>query len=195
MTAPVRDLLEPMIQPAATAQRHLATDDGAIDRIGGAHATVSATLDNTTYSGQQSATQLREGWTGQGSARHQADVSGQSQAGADLSQYSVGVQQAVREASDILKVGQKVNQDQIDDFNRKAAELLQTAAALRQAGDPAGAQQKLTELARYAAQLTGDTSMNLDAVMTQLSGVVTKLTGGSQSTTPSGANSPTAYNN
>ncbi|MGQ0838350.1 C40 family peptidase [Actinokineospora sp.] len=198
MTAPVRELLDPMIQPAATAQRHLATDDNAIDRIGTAHAGVTSTLDTVGTDATRYAGSLREGWTGQGAVRHQADVTQQDTMGAELSQYSTDVRQAVREAGEILKVGQKVNQDQIDDFNRKAAELLSAAAALRQAGDPAGAQQKLTGLASYAAQLTGDTSMNLETVMTQLSGVVTKLTGDPGSTSAAGAETttapPAAYN-
>lgn len=200
MSAPVRDLLDPMIQPAATAQRHLATDDNAIDQVGQAHAGVTSTLDTVGYDAGRQAGSLREGWSGQSSLRHQEDVQGQQTAGAELSQYSAEVQTAVREASDVLKIGQKVNQDQIDDFNRKAAELLQAAAALRQAGDPAGAQQKLTELANYSAQLTGDTSTNLETVMTQLNGVVTKLAGDSGSTSAAGASGdskppPAAYNN
>ncbi|RLK60962.1 C40 family peptidase [Actinokineospora cianjurensis] len=199
MTSHVRDLLDPMVQPAATAQRHLATDDDAIDRLGQAHGAMSSTFATVDHDATRYASSLREGWTGQGSARHQQDVVAQQAAGADLSQYGADVQRAVRDAAEILKVGQRVNQAQIDEFNRVAAGLLQAAAALRRAGDPAGAQQKLTELARYASRLTGDTSTNLDTVMTQLAGVVTTLTGGGGTTSAASAPAtapppPAAYN-
>lgn len=194
MTA--RDLLEPMIQPAATAQRHLATDDAAIDTHGARHATIASTVDTAAQDADRHAASLRSGWSGQGAVHHQSDVAGQSAQSRALATYSSDVQAAVREAGEILKVGQKVNQAQIDEFNRKAAELLSAAAALRQAGDTAGAQRKLTELARYAAQLTGDTSTNLDQVMGQLSGVVARLGGDSGTTSSSAAPAtkpPTAY--
>jgi cell wall-associated NlpC family hydrolase len=187
-----RDLLDPLVQPAATAQRHLATDDAAIDTYGNQHATIASTVDTAGYDADRHASSLRSGWTGQGAVAHEGDVAAQSSRSKALSSYSTDVQTAVREAGDILKVGQKVNQAQLDEFNRKAAELLSAAAALRQAGDTAGAQRKLTELARYAGQLTGDTSMNLDKVMTQLTGVVTKLTGDSGTTTSSASSAPPA---
>lgn len=196
MTA--RDLLDPMVQPAATAQRHLATDDAAIDRVGTQHGTIASTVDTAGYDAGRRASALRSGWTGQGAVRHQDDVATQTARSKELSSYSADVQAAVREAGDILKVGQKVNQAQLDEFNRKAAELLSAAAALRQAGDTAGAQRKLTELAQYAGKLTGDTSMNLDTVMNQLGTVVAKLNGDSGTTTSSSSSSsgnpPAAYN-
>lgn len=195
MTA--RDLLEPMIQPAATAQRHLATDDAAIDRVGAGHGTIASTVDAVGHDADRHASSLRSGWTGQGAVRHQDDVASQATSSRALSTYSADVQAAVREAGEVLKVGQKVNQDQIDEFNRRAAELLSAAAALRQAGDSAGAQRKLAELAKYAGQLTGDTSRNLDQVMSQLGAVVSRLTGDSGSTSPSSATTtapPAAYN-
>ncbi|MGW5052787.1 bifunctional WXG100 family type VII secretion target/C40 family peptidase [Actinokineospora sp. NPDC004072] len=195
MTA--RDLLEPLVQPAATAQRHLATDDAAIDRVGARHGTIASTVDTVGYDADRRAAALRTGWTGQGAVRHQEDVALQSSTSRALSTYSADVQAAVREAGEILKVGQRTNQAQIDEFNRKAAELLSAAAALRQAGDTAGAQRKLAELTRYAAQLTGDTATNLEGVMTRLGAVVTKLTGDTGTTAASSAATqapPAAYN-
>ncbi|WP_235925988.1 bifunctional WXG100 family type VII secretion target/C40 family peptidase [Actinokineospora pegani] len=199
MSAPVQQLLEPMIQPAATAQRHLATDDAAIDQVGRAHNGFASTLSTVGEDAGRQAGSLRSGWTGQGATRYDQDTSAQQVTGKQLGEYSAQVQQAVQRAGEILKVGQKVNQDQIDAFNRKAAELLQAAAALRQAGDTAGAQQKLTELATHASRLTGDTSLNLQDVMGKLTGVVDQINGGGGgSTSPQSATAappaPAAYN-
>ena len=116
----------------------------------------------------------------------------------DISTYSAEVQTAVQDAAGILKVGQSTNQQLIDDFMDKAAELLSAAAALRAAGDNAGAQAKISELIRLGAQVSGDSSTNLDAVMTQLTGVVDKLNGGATTTASSaegnGNTPPAAYN-
>lgn len=190
-------LVAPLVQPAADAQRQLATDDGAIDSVGQAHGNVQNAL--YTYdsdSGSQVRT-LQYGWTGGSADRQKADAQTLSNTSKDISEYSASVQSAVQEAAGILKVGQNANQQLIDNFMDKAAELLSAAAALRAAGDNAGAQAKISELIRLASQVSGESSTNLEATMAQLTGVVDKLNS-SGATTPSSAESgnqpPAAYN-
>lgn len=186
----------PLIQPAADAQRQLATDDGAIDSVGTAHGNIqNALYTYNTDSGAQVRT-LQEGWTGASADRQSGDAQTMSGTAKDISEYSAQVQSAVQEAAGILKVGQNSNQQLIDNFMDKAAELLSAASALRAAGDNAGAQAKISELIRLGAQVSGESSTNLEAVMTQLTGVVDKLNGGG-ATTPASAETntpPPAYN-
>lgn len=195
MTGP---MVETLVSPAAHAQRQLATDDGAIDGVDQAHGGVQTALYtyDTDASGQTRG--LQEGWQGSSADRQAADAATMSAAARDISTYSADVQAAVREAAGILKVGQSTNQRLIDNFMDRAAELLSAAAALRQAGDTAGAQRKISELIRLGAQVSGDSSTNLQAVMSQLTGVVTRLGGDGGETTPSGAGGgntpPQAYN-
>ncbi len=189
-------LVTPLVQPAADAQHQLATDDGAIESVGQAHGNVQNAL--YTYdsdTGAQVRT-LQYGWTGGSADRQAADARTMSTATKDISEYSAAVQSAVRDAAGILKVGQNTNQQLIDNVMDKAAELLSAAAALRAAGDHAGAQAKISELIRLGAQVSGESSTNLEAVMTQLTGVVDRLNGGG-ATTPSNAENntpPAAYN-
>jgi cell wall-associated NlpC family hydrolase len=197
VTATTVPLVTPLIQPAADAQRQLATDDGTIDSVGQAHGTVQNAL--YTYdadSGAQVRT-LQGGWTGSSADRQQADAQTLSTTSKDISEYSASVQSAVQDAAGILKVGQNANQQLIDNFMDKAAELLSAAAALRAAGDNPGAQAKISELIRLASQVSGESSTNLEATMAQLTGVVDKLNS-SGATTPSSAESgnqpPAAYN-
>lgn len=193
MTIP---LVTPLVQPAADAQRQLATDDGAIDGVGQAHGGVQTAL--YTYDGDanRQAQTLQYGWTGSAADRQAADVQGLSTTTKDISEYSQQVQTAVTDAAAILKVGQSTNQQLIDDFMDRAAELLSAAAALRSAGDHAGAQAKISELIQLGAQVSGESSTNLEAVMGQLTQVVTTLAGGESTTTSSagGDNPPAAYN-
>ncbi|MGB3441231.1 MAG: C40 family peptidase [Actinophytocola sp.] len=189
-------LVMPLVQPAADAQRQLATDDGAIEGVGQAHGDVqNALYTYDTDAGSQVRT-LQSGWEGGSADRQAADATTMSTATKDISEYSAEVQSAVRDAAGVLKVGQGTNQQLIDNFMDKAAELLSAAAALRAAGDHAGAQAKISELIRLGAQVSGESSTNLEAVMTQLTGVVDRLNGGG-ATTPSSAESnspPAAYN-
>jgi cell wall-associated NlpC family hydrolase len=190
-------LVAPLVQPAADAQRQLATDDGAIDGVGQAHGDIqNALYTYDTDSGAQVRT-LQDGWTGGSADRQAADAGAMSTTTKDISEYSAEVQSAVRDAASVLKVGQNTNQQLIDNFMDKAAELLSAAAALRAAGDNAGAQAKISELIRLGAQVSGESSTNLDGVMTQLTDVVNRLNGGA-GTSPAGAdggnNPPPAYN-
>lgn len=191
-------LVTPLIQPAADAQYQLATDDGAIDGVGQAHGNVHNAL--YTYDSDSAAQvkTLQYGWTGGSADRQQADAQTLSTTSKDISEYSAQVQSAVRDAAGILKVGQNTNQQLIDNFMDKAAELLSAASALRAAGDNAGAQAKISELIRLGAQVSGDSSTNLEATMAQLTGVVDKLNS-SGATTPASADGgnnqpPAAYN-
>ncbi|MFL6125215.1 C40 family peptidase [Actinophytocola sp.] len=191
-------LVTPLVQPAADAQRQLATDDGAVYDVGQAHGNVRTALYTyQTDSGTQNR-ELREGWTGGSADRQAADATGMTNTAKDISEYSAQVQSAVQEAAGILKVGQNSNQQLIDNFMDKAAELLSAASALRAAGDNAGAQAKISELIRLGAQVSGESSTNLEAVMAQLTGVVDKLDS-SGATTPANADGggnppPAAYN-
>jgi peptidoglycan DL-endopeptidase CwlO len=192
------DVVLPLVQPAATAQRQLATDDGAIDGVGQAHGDVQTALYTyDTDAGSQVRT-LQDGWTGGSADRQAADARTLSTTTKDIGEYSAEVQSAVRDAAGILKVGQNTNQKLIDDFMDKAAGLLSAASALRAAGDNAGAQAKISELIRLGARVSGESSTNLDGVMTQLTDVVNRLNGGT-GTSPAGADSgntpPPAYNN
>jgi cell wall-associated NlpC family hydrolase len=191
-------MVETLVSPAADAQRQLATDDGAIDSVDQAHGGVqNALYTYDTDAGQQTRT-LQEGWRGSSADRQASDAATMSGAAKDISTYSADVQSAVRDAAGILKVGQSTNQQLIDDFMDRAAELLSAAAALRQAGDNAGAQRKISELIRLGAQVSGDSSTNLQAVMGQLTDVVTRLDGADGTTSASSASSthspPHAYN-
>ncbi|GAB1508701.1 C40 family peptidase [Actinophytocola sp. KF-1] len=189
-------LVTPLVQPAADAQRQLATDDGAIDSVGQAHGNVQNALYTYDSDAGAQVRTLQYGWTGGSADRQAADARTMSTATKDISEYSAQVQSAVRDAAGILKVGQNTNQQLIDNFMDKAAELLSAAAALRAAGDHAGAQAKISELIRLGAQVSGESSTNLEAVMTQLTGVVDRLNGGG-ATTPSNAEHhapPAAYN-
>jgi cell wall-associated NlpC family hydrolase len=191
-------LVTPLVQPAADAQYQLATDDGAIYDVGQAHGNVqNALYTYQTDSGAQNRN-LQEGWTGGSADRQAADAQAMTSSAKDISEYSAQVQSAVTEAAGILKVGQNSNQQLIDNFMDKAAELLSAASALRAAGDNAGAQAKISELIRLGAQVSGESSTNLEAVMTQLTGVVDKINS-SGATTPAGAQPshdapPAAYN-
>jgi cell wall-associated NlpC family hydrolase len=199
---PTTPMVETLVSPAADAQRQLATDDGAIDALDAAHGGVQTALYtyDTDASGQTRS--LQEGWTGGSADRQAADAASMSGAAKDISTYSADVQAAVRDAAGILKVGQNANQQLIDNFMDRAAELLAAAAALRQAGDNAGAQRKISELIRLGAQVSGDSSTNLQAVMSQLTDVVTRLDAAdgttSASSAPGGGGSgntaPAAYN-
>ncbi|MDQ3789158.1 MAG: C40 family peptidase [Actinomycetota bacterium] len=189
-------LVTPLVQPAADAQRQLATDDGAIESVGQAHGNVQNALYTYDSDAGAQVRTLQYGWTGGSADRQAADARTMSTATKDISEYSAEVQSAVRDAAGILKVGQNTNQQLIDNFMDKAAELLSAAAALRAAGDHAGAQAKISELIRLGAQVSGESSTNLEAVMTQLTGVVDRLNGGG-ATTPSNAENnapPAAYN-
>ena len=189
-------LVTPLVQPAADAQRQLATDDGAIDSVGQAHGNVQNALYTYDSDAGAQVRTLQYGWTGGSADRQAADARTMSTASKDISEYSAQVQSAVRDAAGILKVGQNTNQQLIDNFMDKAAELLSAAAALRAAGDHAGAQAKISELIRLGAQVSGESSTNLEAVMSQLTGVVDRLNGGG-ATTPSNAENnapPAAYN-
>lgn len=189
-------LVTPLVQPAADAQRQLATDDGAIEGVGQAHGNVQNALYTYDSDAGAQVRTLQYGWTGGSADRQAADAATMSTATKDISEYSAEVQSAVRDAAGILKVGQNANQQLIDNFMDKAAELLSAASALRAAGDNAGAQAKISELIRLGAQVSGESSTNLEAVMTQLTGVVDRLNGGG-ATTPSNAESsapPAAYN-
>ena len=189
-------LVTPLVQPAADAQRQLATDDGAIDSVGQAHGNVQNALYTYDSDAGNQVRTLQYGWTGGSADRQAADARAMSTTTKDISEYSAQVQSAVRDAAGILKVGQNTNQQLIDNFMDKAAELLSAAAALRAAGDHAGAQAKISELIRLGAQVSGESSTNLEAVMSQLTGVVDRLNGGG-ATTPSNAEShqpPAAYN-
>lgn len=191
----VEQVMRPLVQPAADAQQQLATDDGSIDGVGRAHGGVQNSLLTTDADAGRQSANLRSGWSGKASDRQQADADRIAKAGRQLRQYSADVQQAVTKAAEILKVGQQTNQKLIDEFMRKAAQLMKTAAALRSAGDTAGAQQKLTELARLGAEVSGQSGMNLDSVMGRLTGVVAELSGSTGSTTPSSADTQTqSYN-
>jgi cell wall-associated NlpC family hydrolase len=190
-------LVLPLVQPAADAQRQLATDDGAIDSVGQAHGDVQNALYTYDSDASSQVRTLQYGWTGGSADRQAADATTLSTTSKDISEYSAEVQSAVRDAADILKVGQNANQQLIDNFMDKAAGLLAAAAALRAAGDNAGAQAKISELIRLGAQVSGESSTNLEAVMTQLTGVADRLNGGG-ATTPSSAEAkppPPAYNN
>jgi cell wall-associated NlpC family hydrolase len=192
MTAP---LVAPLVQPAADAQRQLATDDGAIDGVNQAHGGVQTALYTYDSDASRQAQTLQHGWTGSAADRQAADVQGLSTTTKDISEYSQQVQTAVQDAAAILKVGQSTNQQLIDDFMDRAAELLSAAAALRSAGDHAGAQAKISELIRLGAQVSGESSTNLEAVMGQLTTVVTKLSGGEATTTMNSTETqPAAYN-
>lgn len=189
-------LVTPLVQPAADAQRQLATDDGAIEGVGQAHGNVQNALYTYDSDAGAQVRTLQYGWTGGSADRQAADAATMSTATKDISEYSAEVQSAVRDAAGILKVGQNTNQQLIDNFMDKAAELLSAASALRAAGDNAGAQAKISELIRLGGQVSGESSTNLEAVMTQLTGVVDRLNGGG-ATTPSSAESsapPAAYN-
>ena len=199
--SPTMPMVETLVSPAADAQRQLATDDGAIDSVDAAHGDVQNALYayDTDATGQTRA--LQEGWTGSSADRQASDAASMSGAAKDISTYSADVQSAVREAAGILKVGQSTNQRLIDNFMDRAAELLSAAAALRQAGDNAGAQRKISELIRLGAQVSGDSSTNLQAVMGQLTDVVTRLDGADGKTSASSAHhggsghtAPQAYN-
>ena len=190
-------LVTPLVQPAADAQRQLATDDGAIDSVGTAHGNVQNALYTYDSDASGHVRTLQYGWTGGSADRQQLDAQSMSGTAKDISEYSAEVQSAVRDAAAILKVGQNTNQQLIDNFMDKAAELLSAAAALRAAGDHPGAQAKISELIRLGAQVSGESSTNLDAVMAQLTGVVTKLNGGGSTTAASadsGNQPPAAYN-
>jgi peptidoglycan DL-endopeptidase CwlO len=197
MTTPA-SLVTPLVQPAADAQYQLATDDGAIYDVGQAHGNVqNALYTYQTDAGTQNR-DLQEGWTGGSADRQAVDAQAMSTSAKDISEYSAQVRSAVTEAAGILKVGQNSNQQLIDNFMDKAAELLSAASALRAAGDNAGAQAKISELIRLGAQVSGESSTNLEAVMTQLTGVVDKING-SGATTPANAEPshdtpPAAYN-
>jgi cell wall-associated NlpC family hydrolase len=193
-------LVTPLIQPAADAQYQLATDDGAIDGVGQAHGNVqNALYTYETDTGNQVKT-LQYGWQGSSADRQQADAQGLTATSKDISEYSAQVQSAVQDAAGILKVGQNANQQLIDNFMDKAAELLSAAAALRAAGDNPGAQAKISELIRLASQVSGESSTNLEATMTQLTGVVDKInSSGSTSAAAAdgngnGSTPPAAYN-
>jgi cell wall-associated NlpC family hydrolase len=190
-------LVAPLVQPAADAQRQLATDDGAIDSVGEAHGNVQNALYTYESDAGAQVQTLQYGWTGGSADRQAADARTMGATGKDISEYSAEVQAAVRDAAGILKVGQSTNQQLIDDFMDKAAALLSAASALRAAGDHAGAQAKISELIRLGAQVSGESSTNLEAVMGQLTGVVNRLNGGG-ATTASGAETtqqpPAAYN-
>jgi peptidoglycan DL-endopeptidase CwlO len=189
-------LVAPLVQPAADAQRQLATDDGAIEGVGQAHGNVQNALYTYDTDASSQTSTLQGGWEGASADRQAADVRTMSTTSKDISEYSAEVQSAVRDAAGILKVGQNTNQQLIDAFMDKAAELLSAASALRAAGDHAGAQAKISELIRLGAQVSGESSTNLEAVMTQLTGVVDRLNGGG-ATTPASAesnNPPAAYN-
>ncbi|MQA08669.1 MAG: NlpC/P60 family protein [Pseudonocardiaceae bacterium] len=183
----VEQVLTPLVQPAADAQRQLATDDGAIDGVGRAHGGVQSALHSSDADTGRRNANLSAGWSGASSDRRQEEAARISAASQRLQQYSGDVRKAVTRAAEILKVGQQTNQKLIDDFMRKAAGLLRAAAALRAAGDTAGAQQKLTELAKLGAEVSGQSGMNLDSVMGQLTGVVGELSGTSGATSPSSA--------
>jgi cell wall-associated NlpC family hydrolase len=191
-------MVETLVSPAADAQRQLATDDGAIDGVDQAHGGVQTALHTYDTDAGAQTRSLQEGWQGGSADRQAADAATMSGAAKDISTYSADVQAAVREAAGILKVGQSTNQQLIDNFMDRAAELLSAAAALRQAGDNAGAQRKISELIRLGAQVSGDSSTNLEAVMGQLTGVVTRLDGADGATSASSAPSadapPQAYN-
>jgi cell wall-associated NlpC family hydrolase len=202
VTATAIPLVQPLVQPAADAQRQLRTDDGTIDSVGQAHGNVqNALYTYDTEAGSNTRT-LQDGWTGGSADRQAADAQTMSTTTKDISTYSAEVQTAVQEAAGILKVGQNANQQLIDNFMDKAAELLSAASALRAAGDNPGAQAKISELIRLGSQVSGDSSTNLEAVMTQLTGVVDKLNGGAPTTAASadggtdggGNNPPAAYN-
>jgi cell wall-associated NlpC family hydrolase len=189
-------LVAPLVQPAADAQRQLATDDGAIDSVGQAHGNVENALYTYDSDAGSQVRTLQYGWEGGSADRQAADARTMSTSAKDISEYSAEVRTAVQDAAGILKVGQNTNQQLIDNFMDKAAELLSTAAALRAAGDHAGAQAKISELIRLGAQVSGESSTNLEAVMTQLTGVADRLNGGG-ATTPAGAETnapPAAYN-
>jgi cell wall-associated NlpC family hydrolase len=197
MTGTAAPLVMPLVQPAADAQRQLATDDGAIEGVGQAHGDIqNALYTYDTDAGAQVRT-LQYGWTGGSADRQADDARTMSTTTKDISEYSAEVQAAVRDAAGILKVGQNTNQQLIDDFMDRAAGLLSAAAALRAAGDHAGAQAKISELIRLGSQVSGESSTNLDAVMTQLTDVVTRLDGGgatSAASADSGSTPPPAYN-
>ena len=185
--SPTAPMVETLVSPAAHAQRQLATDDGAIDGLDRAHGDVqTAVATYDTDAGRQTRA-LQADWHGSSADRQASDAASMSGAAKDISTYSADVQGAVREAAGILKVGQSTNQRLIDDFMDRAAELLSAAAALRQAGDNAGAQRKISELIRLGAQVSGDSSTNLQAVMSQLTGVVTRLDGADGQTSASSA--------
>ena len=190
-------LVTPLIQPAADAQRQLATDDGAVYDVGQAHGNVQTLLYTYQTDSGSANRDLQEGWTGGSADRQAADAAGMTGTAKDIGEYSAQVQSAVQEAAGILKVGQNSNQQLIDNFMDKAAELLSAASALRAAGDNAGAQAKISELIRLGAQVSGESSTNLEAVMAQLTGVVDKINS-SGATTPAGADGgsapPPAYN-
>jgi peptidoglycan DL-endopeptidase CwlO len=199
--SPTAPMVEPLISPAAHAQRQLATDDGAIDSVDQAHGNVQNALDTYDTDASGRTRTLQENWQGSSADRQASDATSMSTAAKDISTYSADVQSAVREAAGILKVGQSTNQRLIDNFMDRAAELLSAAAALRQAGDTAGAQRKLSELVRLGAQVSGDSSTNLQAVMGRLTDVVTRLdaadgktSASSAHTGGSGHTAPAAYN-
>lgn len=195
MTAPV---VETLVSPAADAQRQLATDDGAIDSVDQAHGGVRTALHTYDTDAGRQTQNLQQSWQGSSADRQAADAAAMSNTARDISTYSADVQTAVHDAAGILKVGQSTNQQLIDNFMDRAAELLAAAAALRQAGDHAGAQAKISELIRLGAQVSGESSTNLEAVMGQLTEVVTRLDGADGTTSASSAEStshpPGAYN-
>jgi cell wall-associated NlpC family hydrolase len=192
-------MVETLVSPAAHAQRQLATDEGAIDSVDAAHGGVRNALHTYDTDATGRTRSLQEGWQGSSADRQASDATSMSTAAKDISTYSADVQAAVRESASILKVGQSTNQRLIDNFMDRAAELLSAATALRQAGDTAGAQRKLSELVRLGAQVSGDSSTNLQAVMGQLTDVVTRLdaadgTTSASSASGSGHTAPAAYN-
>jgi len=66
--------------------------------------------------------------TGAAADRQAGDVQGCPPPPKDISEYSQQVQTAVTDAAAILKVGQSTNQQLIDDFMDRAAELLSARA-------------------------------------------------------------------
>jgi peptidoglycan DL-endopeptidase CwlO len=199
--SPTHPMVSTLVSPAAHAQRQLATDDGTIDSLDNAHGGVRTALRTYDTDASRQTRTLHEGWRGSSADRQATDAASMSGAAKDISTYSADVQSAVRDAASILEVGQSTNQRLIDDFMDRAAALLSAASALRQAGDTAGAQRKLSELIRLGAQVSGDSSTNLKAVMGQLTDVVTRLSGAG-TTSPSSAGhhggsghtAPAAYN-
>jgi cell wall-associated NlpC family hydrolase len=192
-------IVETLVSPAANAQRQLRTDDGAIDGLDQVHGNVQNALYTYDTDASGRTRTLQEGWTGGAADRQAADAATMTASARDISTYSAEVQRAVRDAAGILRVGQSTNQRLIDNFMDRAAELLSAAAALRQAGDHAGAQAKISQLIRLGAQVSGESSTNLQAVMSQLTGVVTRLDNadGGATTSPASARNntpPAAYN-
>ncbi|RZS36845.1 NlpC/P60 family protein [Herbihabitans rhizosphaerae] len=189
-------VLAPLVEPGATAQTHLRTDNGGINAVKDAHGNVVTRLDGTQQVVNTNNQNVNANWQGQGADRAVGDQQSQGGQFRDISTYSTQVQSAVQEASGILQVGQNTNQQAIHDFMNRAAPIMEAAAGLRAAGKHADAAAKLSDLAKLADDFNGQVKINLKDVQGQLTGVVDKINGAGGNRPKSGGGgtrTPSAY--